>query len=547
LGDAKDTTQSKTASLPAGSTILGGRFRIEQLLAGGGMGLVYIAEQVSLGRRVAVKVLRTDVPMDGAMAERFKREALLLSSIEHPSVVRVIDFGQEGDAACMVMEYVEGESLEAVLTREGALPPERVERILVDLAHGLSAIHAKGIVHRDLKPDNVVLVKAADGEERARLLDFGIARLAQPDTATNVTQVGMVLGTPEYLSPEQAMGHTLDARSDLYSLGVLAYRMLAGKHPFPGPGPQEFIAQHVHQTPTPLLEAAPQLASLPPLVDLVMACLEKNPAARPAGANAFVERLRPTPLLLTATLSGAMQAQAARMTGAHARKQRGVAVGVALGVVLLMVAAAVAVTLTRPERRARRLIEKSRGTEALQVIDDVGPDGQTPVLRMLKAAALHQAGRHDDEAELMRGLPETVTLERAAVLGLADDYGHAERPALRKLLSALPRQKSLPILQELALKETGWPQWGALRFVDVEYAGQGLSLVTLYAGALSSRDCRIRALAARRLGELRSAEALEPLKKLRDSPKKKPTGEADECGQDAAAAAVTRLEKELNP
>jgi len=167
--------------LTAGTLVLDGRFRVEKLLGGGGMGLVYLAEQVSLGRKVALKVLREDLPLTANVGERFRREALLLSSVEHPGVVRVIDFGHHGASACLVMELVEGDSLETVLQREAPMSVERTEAIVLQLAHGLSAIHERGIVHRDLKPDNVTLSKSTQGVETARLLDFGIARLAGGD------------------------------------------------------------------------------------------------------------------------------------------------------------------------------------------------------------------------------------------------------------------------------------------------------------------------------------------------------------------------------
>ncbi len=253
------------------------------------MGEVYLGEQVSLGRKVAIKVLHADLMVHPSMIERFKREARLLSAVDHPSVVHVIDYGQAEVGACLVMEYVEGENLYDVL-QAGAMAPSRALPLLYQLAEGLAAIHDKGIIHRDIKPENVLLTKGLRGEQ-ARLLDFGIARLVEPDTASNLSQVGLVVGTPEYLSPEQAVGAPVDPRSDLYSFGVLAYRVLSGQLPFPGPGPTQYVAQHAAAPPLPLIEAAPTLASYPALVSLVMRLLQKDPAHRLPHANALVDAL----------------------------------------------------------------------------------------------------------------------------------------------------------------------------------------------------------------------------------------------------------------
>lgn len=269
--------------------VLDGRFRVLRSLGAGGMGEVYLGEQVSLGRRVAIKVLHRDLHLQPGMAERFEREARLLSAVEHPAVVRVIDFGHSKDAACLVMELVEGKSLHDALN-ESPFPPARALPLLRQLAEGLAAIHDKGIIHRDLKPENVLLTQGPRGEQ-ARLLDFGIARLAEPDAASNLSQVGMVLGTPEYLSPEQAVGARADARSDLYSFGVMAYRVFSGLLPFDGPEARHYLAQHAHGTPRPLLEVAPALAPYPNLVALVMRLLEKDPAHRFPDAHALADAL----------------------------------------------------------------------------------------------------------------------------------------------------------------------------------------------------------------------------------------------------------------
>jgi serine/threonine protein kinase, bacterial len=253
------------------------------------MGEVYLGEQVSLGRKVAIKVLHQDLHAQPGMVERFKREARLLSAVEHPAVVRVVDYGETPTGTCLVMEYVEGENLYDTLLG-GALPPARALPLLYQLAEGLAAIHEQGIIHRDIKPENVLLTRGPRGEQ-ARLLDFGIARLVEPSAASNLSQVGVVLGTPEYLSPEQAVGAKVDERSDLYCFGVLAYRVLSGQLPFPGPGPNQYVAQHAGAAPRPLLEAAPQLAGHPGLVSLVMKLLEKEPEQRPPTALALVDAL----------------------------------------------------------------------------------------------------------------------------------------------------------------------------------------------------------------------------------------------------------------
>jgi len=535
--DGGETRPSKGASLPPGTLVLDGRFRIEQLLGGGGMGLVYRAEQVSLGRRVAVKVLRDDLPRDAGFEERFRREALLLSSVEHPAVVRVIDFGLHGASMCLVMEYVEGETLEAVLRAEAPLSVARTETLVMQLAQGLAAIHAKGIVHRDLKPENVILTRGPDGGEQARLLDFGIARLAGQESSASVTQVGLVLGTPEYVSPEQAMGQALDARSDLYSLAVIAFRMLTGKHPFPGPTPREFISQHIHQKAPFLIDLVPNLVQFPALVAAVGACLEKDPGKRPQSATGLLEALTTKPIPLTGVARWD-DAPAPRVVPTKVKVLAGLA-----AVAVLVVTALITSWWREPARTARRLVDHGRGSEALQVLEDMGDAGVAWPMQTLRAAALHQVGRHDEEWRVMAAVPEDQPLEAAAVEALADDFGHHEAPRLRKLMAALPRAQVLPPLQALARAEPSWAQWGALRFVDVEYAGQGLPLVELYVRALGSRECTTRRVAAKRLGELRSAAAVKPLEALRAEKKK---GDAD-CGQDAATAALTVLERELAP
>ncbi|QSQ12976.1 protein kinase domain-containing protein [Myxococcus landrumensis] len=271
------------------SLVLDGRFRVLRPLGSGGMGEVYLGEQVSLGRKVAIKVLHHDLNAQPGMAERFKREARLLSAVEHPAVVRIVDFGESGDHACLVMEFVEGESLFDVLA-QGPMAPGRALPLLHQLAEGLAAIHDKGIIHRDLKPENVFISPGARGEQ-ARLLDFGIARLVEPDAQSNVSQVGVVLGTPEYLSPEQAVGAKVDTRSDLYTFGVLTYRVLAGRLPFDGPQARHFLAQHASHAPLPLDRAAPSLSRYIGLLSLVMRLLEKNPTKRPQNAHELADAL----------------------------------------------------------------------------------------------------------------------------------------------------------------------------------------------------------------------------------------------------------------
>jgi serine/threonine-protein kinase len=285
----QDAPAAGAADLRDGS-VLDGRWRIETLLGTGGMGSVYRAEHVHVGRQAAVKVLHADLCRSPQERERFQREARVASRLRSPHVVEVLDFGEDAAGRpYLVMELLEGEPLRAVLDREGRLAPERVVRLLRQLLDGLAAAHGEGIVHRDLKPENLWL-SGTGGDERLRVLDFGIAKWSEGRSDATRTQAGLVVGTPEYLSPEQAVGDEVDRRADLYAAGILAFVMLTGRHPFDTSDLRALVAAHAFdRVPSPS-SIAPELAAWPRLVDFVARATEKDRRRR-AGSAAELRAL----------------------------------------------------------------------------------------------------------------------------------------------------------------------------------------------------------------------------------------------------------------
>ena len=259
--------------------VLNDRYEVESTLGRGGMAQVYRATDRVLGRPVAVKVLSRKLSGDAKFLTRFRREAQASAGLNHPHVVSVYDTGAHDELHYIVMEYVEGETLGALMAREGPLPPERAVHIAADVAEALEAAHRKGLVHRDVKPGNVMI----DPEGRVKVMDFGIARAAADDT---LTQTGLVLGTAAYLSPEQARGEAIDARSDIYSLGCVLYEMLTGRTPFEADSSVAMAYKHVNEEPD-----AP--AGIPAdIAAVVMRSLEKDPDRRFQSAAQMQAALR---------------------------------------------------------------------------------------------------------------------------------------------------------------------------------------------------------------------------------------------------------------
>jgi serine/threonine-protein kinase len=287
-----------TGGDPLLGTNVAGRFTIVARLGTGAMGAVYRARQESLGTEVALKVVRRDRPVDDDTRMRFLREARAMSMLTSPHTRGVLDFGEAEDGSWfLAMELLEGETLGERLRRVGRLTPAVALSITRQALLSLAEAHAKGVVHRDLKPDNLFLVKAAgvSGLEHCKVLYFGIAKIARDEEGAVVdpveTQTGTVFGTPRYMSPEQATGGTLDLRSDLYSLGVILYQMLAGRAPFVDDDAVVVMARHVREQPPALSAVAPDLAVPARIEALVRRALSKKAEDRPQCAAEFITEL----------------------------------------------------------------------------------------------------------------------------------------------------------------------------------------------------------------------------------------------------------------
>ncbi len=272
-----------------------GRYEIRSLLGRGGMAEVYKALDSRLGREVAVKVLSRRLARNNDALMRFERETKAIAALSHPNIVAIFDVTQDGEVYFAVMELLEGESLKERLSR-GPIPWSETRRMALSVAEGLAAVHAMGVVHRDIKPGNIFLTTA----NVTKLLDFGLARMdtnppaARSDdnsTFTQHTMIGTVMGTTNYMSPEQVRGQLADARSDVFSFGAVLYEMITGRRPFQRETPADTMAAILKDPPPPLSEVA--TAAPPALADLLQQCLQKNPSERFPTADALADALRP--------------------------------------------------------------------------------------------------------------------------------------------------------------------------------------------------------------------------------------------------------------
>src|SRR5262249_41538492 len=280
-----------------GRDLLNGQFQILQKIGSGGMGSVYKAAQPAMNRMVAVKILHPKLTGRKDLVSRFRREARAMSHLEHPNTVKVLLYGELDDGSLyIVMEYLEGKNLNQVVRKEGPLSAERAVPILIQVCGALQEAHLQGIIHRDLKPENIFLSTNGGLRDYPKVLDFGLAKVTERELRPGsimLTQEGMVFGTPEFMSPEQAQGKVLNPRSDIYSLAVILYEGLTRKLPSDAKTPMEYIQAHVTKQPIPLDERVPGRKSPVGLGICVLRALEKAPEKRYGSAAEFAQALKP--------------------------------------------------------------------------------------------------------------------------------------------------------------------------------------------------------------------------------------------------------------
>ncbi len=332
------------------------RYLITDMISQGGMGAVYLASDVRLPQQFAIKVLKQPQTPDQSLIQRFRQEAEAVCRINHDRVARVFDFGfMADDRAYIVMEYVAGNTLAKLVEERGALDPIEAARIIMMAAEGIDAAHRLGIVHRDLKPENVMILDDPDGGKRVKVLDFGIAKLKSTDEGQGYTQPGFVIGTPAWMSPEQLLGEPLDVRSDVYSLGLVAFTLLTGEHAFTGHSEQAEMMARITVPPRTLTEIRPDVPWPADLLRLFERTLSKQPNDRPATAGQFGKAMvsavqshskvltpaRPSVAVPTPATASAAPATAPGREAAPAKGRTPVLLGVGATLVVAVVAGVV--------------------------------------------------------------------------------------------------------------------------------------------------------------------------------------------------------------
>ncbi len=286
--DDGSTLRSPSGTGDLIGSVIADRYHITKKLGEGGMGAVYLGEHVKMGRKSAIKVMNPGMANDPDAIARFNREAANAALINHSNVCGIYDFGETDDGLIyLAMEFIEGEALTDLLEREGSLKPDRAANILKQCANALQAAHDLGIVHRDLKPDNIMITKTRDGSDGVKVVDFGIAKAVGGEEGQNVTKTGLVVGTPEYMSPEQLSGDKLDGRSDIYSLALVLFRMLTGGLPFLADTAQETMLKRLTDEPMKLNQVLQGQAFPPGLQETMDKALSRMPSQRYANADEF--------------------------------------------------------------------------------------------------------------------------------------------------------------------------------------------------------------------------------------------------------------------
>jgi serine/threonine protein kinase len=274
--------------------MVAGKYRVEEMIGEGGMGKVYRAHQIMLDKPVVLKVLRKTLLSDDRTVRRFEREAKAASRLNHPNSISILDFGRAEDQALFIaMEYVQGKDLHQILSREWPLPEAKVVRIVGQVLSALADAHGAGVIHRDLKPENIMVEQRRNEPDFVKVLDFGIAKIQDlsGDEGPALTRAGFVCGTPEYMSPEQARGGTLDHRSDLYAVGVILYQLTTGLLPFESDSAVGFATKHLTEDPPPPSRRRPEARISPGMERLILKALSKDPGDRPQSAEGFRSEL----------------------------------------------------------------------------------------------------------------------------------------------------------------------------------------------------------------------------------------------------------------